>query len=270
MKKFLMIMLVLGAISSYAVASDDTKVEQNKLPLVKCSEPSITVALGTVDCKAQACENPSSADPKQNILASLFGGSGGVQGVGKGLGNMFTTALKETKCFKIVDLEKYEKIKKQLEATGQTVKPPKIDQFINLTITQLELSRSSGALGGGFIPIIGAIKKDTQSAEIGVDVSTMDPATLEISEAKSFKANSEKTSWGLFGGTGGYGGAVGGGWSWSNNLALDTVARQVIVEATNYLAETYAKDKIAERPVIKDEKNSKEKQQQNETDAPRG
>jgi hypothetical protein len=94
----------------------------------------------------------------------------------------------------------------------------------------------------------------------------MDPATLEISEAKSFKANSEKTSWGLFGagGVGGFGG--GGGWSWSNNLALDTVAREVIVEATNYLAETYAKDKIIERPVIAKENEKKdEKKEENKT-----
>lgn len=83
----------------------------------------------------------------------------------------------------------------------------------------------------------------------------MDPTTLEISEAKSFTANSEKTSWGLFGAGAGAGFGAGGGWSWSKNLALDTVARDVITQATNYLAESYASDKIIERPVLKKEEN---------------
>jgi len=254
-------LLVFGAMLSLLVvssvkAADKTKVEQQKLPLVKCSEPSLTVALGTVECKAQACE--AGSGPASNFLASVFGATGGIQGVGKGLGNMLITALKETNCFKIVDLEKFEKVKKQLEATGQIVKPPKIDKFINLTITQIALSRSSGALGGFIpIPLLGAVSMNTQSAELGVDVSVMDPATLEITDAKSFKANSEQTSFGLFGAGGIGGGGLGGGWSWSNNLALDMVARKVIVEAANYLAETFTKDKIKERPVIKEEKEKK-------------
>jgi Uncharacterized protein involved in formation of curli polymers len=256
MKKIFLSALAVATVYSFAFAGDETKVQQNKLPIVKCSEPVMTVALGSVDCKAQACEAP--ADPRQNMLAAIFGGSANVQGIGKGLGNMLITALKESRCFKVIDLDQFEQVKKKLEATGQKVQPPKIDKFINLTITQIALSRSSGALGGGFIPILSAIKKDTQSAEVGIDIALMDPVTLEISEAKSFKANSEKTSWGLFGAGGfdGFGG--GGGWSWSNNLALDTVAREVIVEATNYLAETYAKDKIIERPVIAKENEKKD------------
>lgn len=257
MKKVFLTGLFTVSLTALSYAGDETKVQENKLPIVKCSEPVFTVALGSVDCKAQACEAPP--DPKQNMLAMIFGGSANVQGIGKGLGNMLITALKESRCFKVIDLDQFEQIKKKLEATGQTVQPPKIDKFINLTITHIALSRSSGALGGGLIPIIGAIKKDTQSAEVGIDIALMDPATLEISEAKSFKASSEKTSWGLFGAGAGGIGAMGGGWSWSNNLALDTVAREVIVSATNYLAETYAKDKIVERPVI--QKEDKKEQQ---------
>lgn len=248
MKKALVLSLVSISFCSYA--GDDTKVKENKLPIVKCSEPIMTVALGTVDCKAQACEAPS--DPKNNYLAMLFGANTNVQGIGKGLGNMLVTALKESNCFKVIDLDQFEQVRKKLEATGQKVTPPKIDKFVNLTITQIALSKSSGALGGGLIPIIGAISKSTESAEVGIDISLMDPATLEISEAKSFTANSEKTSWGLFGAGAGVG-LAGGGWSWSKNLALDAVARDVITQATNYLAETLASDKIVERPVVKKE-----------------
>ncbi|GAB6075679.1 CsgG/HfaB family protein [Desulfurobacterium crinifex] len=244
------LMLVAGMLLlSHQAIAGTTEVKEKEIPVYKCSAPVMTVALGDVECKAEACVSPSS--PQQNVLARLFGGSGSVQSVGKGLGDMLLTALRESNCFKIIDLDRFNKLKKKLEATGQKIKPPKIDKFINLTITDISLSRSSGALGGGFIPVLGAIKKDTQEAKLSVDISVLDPTTLEVDFAKTFSANSKETSWGLFG-AGGVGGAgVGGGWSWSKNLALDAVARDVIVQAVNSLAEKYAHDKIVERPVIK-------------------
>lgn len=147
MKRTLAFGLSIFCLLGNSYADEDTKVKENKLPIVKCSEPVMTVSLGTVDCKAQACEAPS--DPKSNYLAILFGTNTNVQGVGKGLGNMLVTALKESKCFKVIDLDQFEQVRKKLEATGQKVNPPKIDKFINLTITQIALSKSSGALGGG-------------------------------------------------------------------------------------------------------------------------
>jgi len=137
-------------------------------------------------------------------------------------------------------------MKKMLEATGQTVTPPKIDIFISGEITSINVGKSGGALGGGIIPIIGLVSKTTESADIGFDLSTMNPSTLETGESKSFKANSEQVSWGL----GAVGGAVGGGWSVSKSLALDNVVREVVFASANYLAETFAKDKIIDRPIV--------------------
>jgi curli biogenesis system outer membrane secretion channel CsgG len=240
--------VVISVFSLSGAFAGTTSVSEAEIPVYKCSSPVMTVALGDVDCKAKACTAPNS--PQQNILAQIMGGSGSVQSIGKGLGDMLITALKESNCFKVIDLDRFNRLKKKLEATGQKIKPPKIDKFINLTITDIELSRSSGALGGGFIPVLGAIKKDKQSAKLSVDVSTLDPSTLEVDFARSFSANSEETSWGLFGAGAAGGAAAGGGWSWSKNLALDAVARDVIIRAVDSLAEKYAHNSIIERPVI--------------------
>ena len=252
MRKLLTAGVITATILSTQASAGTTEVTEQKIPVYKCSSPATTVALGDVECKAQACTSPSS--PQQMILAKLMGGSGNIQAMGKGLGDMLLTALRESNCFKVIDLDRFNKLKKKLEATGQKITPPKIDKFVNLTITDIQLSRSSGALGGGFIPVLGAIKKDTQKAKLSVDISVLEPSTLEIEFAKTFTADSQETSWGLFGAGGAGGVGAAGGWSWSKNLALDAVARDVIVRAVNALAEKYAHDKIIERPVIQPKK----------------
>ena len=186
-------------------------------------------------------------------IAALASGSSGVSGIGDGVKTMFSGALKETNCFKIVDLEKFKKLKKMLEATGQTVKPPKIDLMISGTITSMNLSQEGGALGGGFIPVLGMISTHKQKAEITLDVSALNPTTLEMGASKTFKANSEESSWGILGA----GGRVGGGWSVTKNIALDNVIRDVVFRATNFFAESYAKNSIVYRPNIEELKKEK-------------
>jgi curli biogenesis system outer membrane secretion channel CsgG len=173
---------------------------------------------------------------------------------------MLTNALKATNCFRIVDLEQYEKMKKLLSATGQQVQPPKVDYMISGSITALELERSGGPLGGGVFPLLGAISIKKDKAELAVDVNVIKPETLEVAYSKSFSANSEKTSWSLFGAGAGGGGFGGAGWSISKNLSLDMVARDVVVQVANALAETLAKDKIVERPKPPKEEKKEEKE----------
>ncbi len=98
------------------------------------------------------------------------------------------------------------------------------------------------------IPILGAINVRKDKARLGVKVNVMNPQTLEIVLSNSFDANSEKSSWGLFGAGAGGGGALGGGWSVSKNLSLDMVARDVVVQVANSIAEKLAGNKIVERP----------------------
>ena len=256
MKKSLAVFLVLGAVAQ----AGDTKTEERQIPVVKCSEPVYSVMVMDFDCKASACQQPN--NPKLLPIFEVLTTGGGVQGLGKGVSTMLTNALKATNCFRIVDLEKYERMKKLLEATGQKVQPPKVDYMISGSITALELERSGGPLGGGVFPLLGAISIKKDKAELAVDVNVIKPETLEVAYSKSFSANSEKTSWSLFGAGAGGGGFGGAGWSISKNLSLDMVARDVVVQVANALAETLAKDKIVERPKPpkeeKKEENTKE------------
>ncbi|WP_216086505.1 CsgG/HfaB family protein [Calditerrivibrio nitroreducens] len=237
--------------------SEETKVEEIKVPVPHCSEPVLSVAINDIECTAASCQDTGSPSAGFAALAQLFSGAGGVKGIGNGVKSMLTNALQETKCFKIIDLAKFQQMKKMLEATGQTVTPPKIDLFISGQITSVSVGKSGGALGGGFIPILGLISKSTETADITFDLMTMNPTTLEQGESKSFKANSEQTSWGF----GAVGAGVGGGWSISKSLALDSVVRDVVFSATNYLAETFAKDKIIDRPAQKTAKSDSKNQE---------
>jgi len=169
-----------------------------------------------------------------------------VTGIGKGVKSMLSNAIKETKCFKIVDLAQFEKMKALMASTGQEVKPPKIDLVIGGSVTSVDVGKEGGALAGDMIPIVGMFSKTTAKASIATDFFTMNPITLEMGESKSFQANSEKSSWGF----GAVAGPMGGGWSATNNVALDNVIRDVVFSATNYLTEQYAKDKIISRPAL--------------------
>jgi len=256
MKKSLAVFLVLGAVAQ----AGDTKTEERQIPVVKCSEPVYSVMVLDFDCKASTCQQPN--NPKLLPIFEVLTTGSGVQGLGKGVSTMLTNALKATNCFRIVDLEQYERMKKLLEATGQKVQPPKVDYMISGSITALELERRGGPLGGGVFPLLGAISIKKDKAELAVDVNVIKPETLEVAYSKSFTANSEKTSWSLFGAGAGGGGFGGAGWSISKNLSLDMVARDVVVQVANALAESLVKDKIVERPKPpkeeKKEENTKE------------
>jgi curli biogenesis system outer membrane secretion channel CsgG len=245
-KKAVLGLLFLASLT-FAEESN-TKTTERQIPVVKCSEPVYSIMVMEFDCKANSCQDSYAGNPKLAYIYEVLAGSNGVKGFGKGLSTMLTNALKTTNCFKIMDLEQYEKMKKLLAATGQEVKPPKVDYTILGSITALELERSGGALGGGFIPIIGAINIKKDIAKLGVDVNVMKPETLEVVFSQSFDASSEKSSWGLFGAGWGGGGAAGGGWSVSKNLSLDMVARDVVVQIANSLAEKLVPDKIVQRP----------------------
>ncbi|RMH80633.1 MAG: curli assembly protein CsgG [Acidobacteria bacterium] len=247
MKRGVFILLALSPIL-YAQESG-TKVEERQIPVVKCSEPTHSVMVMELDCKANACQQANPGTPHIAYLYEVLSGSGGVRGIGSGITTMLVSALKATNCFRIVDLEQFEKMKRLLAATGQQVQPPKVDYVISGSITALELERSGGALGGGFIPILGAINVRKDRAKLGADINVINPQTLEVAFSKSFNADSERSSWGLFGAGWGGSGAGGGGWSVSKNLSLDMVARDVVVQVANSIAEKLASGKIVERPA---------------------
>jgi curli biogenesis system outer membrane secretion channel CsgG len=112
----------------------------------------------------------------------------------------------------------------------------------------LSFHKEGGAVGGGWIPIVGLISTSKEKANMAMDVALLNPVTLEIGETKSFAADSSKRSWGLFGLGGAGAGVMGGGWRVSNSLTLDNVVRDVVFSVTNYICEIHAADKIVSRP----------------------
>jgi len=245
---FSMMVLLLGA-ATVAMA-DETKASSVEIPVCKCSQAVKYIVIGEIENKTADADAPKGG--LLNLAQYLAGGS--VASLGQGLGNMLGTALQETGCFKIVDLDRFKKMQAQLEATGQKVKPPKIDYYISGAITSVELSKSGGQLGAGIIPVVGLVSRNKENATISLDLALIDASTLEVVKAKTFKADSSKASWG-FAGLGGGGGVGGlGGWSVSKSLSLDAVSREVIIEAANYLSEELAADKIVSRPAVAKQK----------------
>lgn len=234
------------AVSSFSHA--ETNVTTIAVPVVKCATPAMSIAITGVECTAASCQQNNNAGPAAGFqaLAALFSGQGGVQGLGGGVKSMMANALKETGCFRLVDLEQVKKVREMLAASGQEVKPPQIDLMLSGQITAVELTKSGGALGGGLVPVLGLLSRNKEEASMQLDVSIMNPSTLEVGAAQAFQAKSDKVSWGF----GAVGAGMGGGWSISKSLALDAVARDTVVNAANFVAETYAKERIVSRPGL--------------------
>lgn len=232
----------------------DTKVTQVEVPVVKCSAPAGALTVLEAECRAAACEAPQSAKPGVLGLAQLLAGAGGVQGIGKGVSSMLSNALKETGCFKIIDLERVKKMQERLAATGQQVAPPKIDFTVTGVITSIEAAREGGALLGGYVPVVGLVSKSTEKASMSMEIAVIDPQTLEVTHSRVFQADSEKSSWGLGAGAYANGALGGGGWSISKSLSLDRVTQEVVFSAANFLAEKLAGANIASRPAKKEDR----------------
>lgn len=236
----------IALLATAFTAQAESEITTITVPVVKCSAPTLSVAILGVTCTAASCQKNTDASPHAGFmaLAAVMSGQGGAPNLGGGMKSMLSNALKETGCFKLVDMEQVKKVKEMLEASGQTVTPPKIDLMISGEITTVELVKSGGALAGGIIPVVGLFSRNKEEATIQMDISVMNPSTMEVGASQAFAAKSDKVSWG-FGAVAGF---AGGGWSISKSLALDAVARDTVVNAANFVVDSYAKDKIVSRP----------------------
>lgn len=241
-------MLSIMLIASAAFAGD-TVVKEIPVPVDKClpataDHPALNVVINEIPCKAATCQNGKNVDETKggvSALAQLVSGSGGVQNIGSGVKMMLSNALKETGCFNVVDIEQTAKLKQIAAMTGQEVKLPKIDLFVDGSITAIDVTKSGGALAGGVVPIISLVSKTKESAVMSFDLSVLNPTTAEVIDSKSFSADSSKSSWGFGSATTAGGGA---GWSISKSLVLDSVVRDVIFNIANHMAEKFSPDRI--------------------------
>ena len=209
---------------------------QKMVEKLTCTQHSnIKVAVGDVTCKAAACKQTGS---KTSGLFQLFqlAGVPSFEGIGEGLQDMFTTALQQTNCFRILSKEAM----KNMQEFGIKVKNQKPDYIVTAAVTSINFKRSGGSLGGGYIPIIGAISQTKQDASMAMDVQLINTHTGEVIFTKTYTAKSGKTSYGVGGFGAGNGIGFGGSLSGLSGTAMEEVARDIIIRASYDIAKRLA------------------------------
>ncbi len=164
-------------------ASAATRVVERDLSslLVHCDKPIASVSLGDFTCKAAACQTTPAAGPASGA-AALLQLAQAAQGIntqqfpalGSTMGSGLTTALKATGCFVVQEREALEALQREAALTGVELKPQAADYLISGAITSINVSTRSTSLGGGYLPVIGAVSKNTRSASLGIDVRLID------------------------------------------------------------------------------------------------
>lgn len=185
------------------------------------------------------------------LLAFAAGSQGGVPQnypqLGQGMSNAMTTALQATNCVQIV--ERDEDLVREAALAGVTMQTTPADYLISGAIVSLAVTSNTKSIGGGLLPIIGAVNRSTKEASLGIDVRLVNVRAGTISASRSFNANSSRANWGVGGMGYGGSGALFGRVSSTQSPELDSVANEAVINAANFIAETIAKDVIDFRPA---------------------
>jgi curli biogenesis system outer membrane secretion channel CsgG len=156
-----------------------------------CQSVIATVMVGKVTCTAALCNTGSS----QGGFAGLFSQAmnrGAIDGASfsTGVGAQLATTLKQTGCFEVLDAAGLEETRKEMEALGKVMPPPKaVDYLVKASITKAEfVVDESGFIG---------FKKTTATSSITLDTKLVNAVSGAVSEAGSYDATLERTSSGV-------------------------------------------------------------------------
>ena len=239
------------------VASAQTAVAARDMSALvpHCSAPVASLVVGNFSCRASACSAPPQG-PGSGIAALMAmqnaartGAPVDLSHFGDSLGSAVTTALKATGCFTVQDRQAIEELKKEAEISGVEFKPKPSDFLVSGSITEVTFKANSTAIGGGFIPVIGALSTTNHEARVAIEVRILDVKNGSILDSQTFEANSSKRDFGIGGIGFGRGGALGGGVSSTNSPELDSVANQTVVVAIGHVTNLLAKDAITSQPA---------------------
>lgn len=240
----------------------ETTVTEKDYNLPKCSKPIASVVVGKLTCKSAACQASAADAGHSNGLVALAQMASGESeatfpGIGDGLKDMLTTVLKETGCFDIQEREAMDELAKELALVGKTVEVQQADYMISGAITSISMSTQKKALGGGFIPIVGAISTTKKTADLGLDIKIIDINKAKIVDAKTFTGNNQTSSYGL--GMGGFGGGMGlvGGLSNIKGTPMEEVVRDVLARVASFSSLKLVDSKGATDVAITSTLNSK-------------
>lgn len=236
--------LKLFAIAFAAAASGmafaETVVSEKDYNLPKCSKPVASVMVGNLTCKSAACQaNAGAAGGQAGGLAALAQLAAGQSestfpGIGDGLSAMLTTVLQETGCFEIQDREALETLRQEMALVGKTLEAQQADFMITGAVTSISMSTQRKALGGGFIPVVGAISTTKKTADLGIDIKILDVAKAKVVDSKTFTGNNQTKSYSM--GAGGLGGGLGalGGMSNIKGTPMEEVVRDVLARVASF------------------------------------
>lgn len=249
MKKSLITFALLAVAGSTFAQTADT------LTLAHCDKPLASVMVGKLTCKSAGCGAGGAQAAGNSGIAALLAlagqtGNGGVTGVGEGVRDMFVTALQSTGCVELQERESMDEIAEELKRAGKEVKVQQADFLVSGALTTVELENTKAGFGGGFIPIIGSISKNTQKASIGMDIRLVDVNTAKVVDTQRHMANSEKSSYGVgafgLGASGSTPFGFGGSLSALKGTSLEIVSREAVIKAANGVVDALKKSKTAE------------------------
>ena len=187
---FIVIPIITGCVSK------TRKVEAvDQVSLVKCQQPVASIMVGRFDCKSTQCVQPSR---NSGLTALMILAEAAVSvplgDLGGGMSAMVTTALKESGCFDVQDRQEMQLIEEELARVGKKLEVQQADYIISGTITDAHLSQKRSSIGGGWIPVVGSIRRDSKKAALDFDLKIIDVNKAKVSAAKTFTANSESNA----------------------------------------------------------------------------
>lgn len=187
-------------------------------------------------------------------------GAGGVtisrekQGFMTGLEDMLTTALVQSKRYRVLERSQLEQVQAEqnLGASGQVDESTAAqigriagaDILVVAAVTGWDPNTGGGSAGGGGGGLLGsagamfgAISGSVQKSSMAMDIRLIDADTTEILAATNVTAEATDVDFGGALAAIGGGGAMGGGLSSYSNTPMEKVIRQCILDSVKYITE---------------------------------
>ncbi len=209
---------------------------------ITCTKPTNKkLIISNIKCKSTGCQKNTRVNSNIAALLALSGKTmPDFSKIGTGLGNMLQTSLNKTKCFEVLDREMLEELKQEMAIAGKKIELESADILVTGAITSISYQSEQKSLGGGFIPIIGMVRQDTNTANLGMDMKIIDVNSAKVVLSQDYYAKSGQTKYGYAGGAWGGSGAFGGAFSSMNGTSMEEVSRDIINRLTYDIVKKFA------------------------------
>ncbi len=231
-----------GSNQTKTTPHDEVNVAVKEYQLRKCDAPVASILIGSFECQSNQCSREGEARPSGIMaLAAMSGAAvpGSLGELGKGMSAMVTSALKETGCFEIQDRDSLQQLQQEMALVNKELKPEATDYIISAVISDASLITTQRRIGGGWIPVVGSIKRTTQKASLQLELKIIDVNNAKVIAAQSFTGDSESTKtstrW-----SGYNNGILWGGMTSIKGTPMEGVIQEVLTETLAYTTDTIA------------------------------